>query len=306
MAIWAAGFMEPAYVPAKHAMPLYELLVSLIAPMPWLGMLLAVILVIGEAFLLNHIVNENEVLSKQSYLPAFFYILLISNNNAMLAMHPLLPANLFMLFAINRLLTSYRKDAAFSHAFDAGLLISIATLFYFPYIVFFPLLGAAFIILRPFNWREWFISFLGVLIPYAFASVVYFWKEELDYLWYDKMLFSLVREHKIVKLPSEFYALMIIGWGILLFALGRLVTTVGGGPQKTKKGIVLMVWFFIFSGLAILLAPEISTKYFSSLAIPAAIFYSFYFMSLKKQWLAELLCLLFVVTLALNLVLHYF
>jgi hypothetical protein len=306
VAIWIAGFTEPLVLPVKHTMPLYELIASPLLTMPWLGTTLALLLVVGEAFLLNYIINENEVLPKQSFLPALFYILLISNNNAMLSLHPLLPANLFLLFGINRLMCSYRKDHAFSHAFDAGFLFAIASLFYFPYAVFFPLLGVALLIMRPFIWREWLISFFGVLIPYIFTTVVYFWKEELDYLYYDKIFFPIIRQPLRVTLPPEFYVLAALGCLIFLLALSRVLTGVGSGPQKTKKGIVLLVWVFIFAGAGIFISPELSTRYFSALAIPGAVFYAYYFLTMKKDWLAELLCLLFVGTLTVNLVLHYF
>ena len=174
--IWVFGFIHPIILPVKHSMPLYELMAGIFVSIPWLSTLIGLILVIGEAFLLNFIVNENEVLEKQNYLPALFYIVFMSNNDAMLTLHPLLFGNLFILFALHKLLSSYRKDNAFSQAFDAGFLISIATLFYFPFVVFLPLLGVGLIIMRPFNWREWIISFLGASIPYLFVITFYFWK----------------------------------------------------------------------------------------------------------------------------------
>jgi hypothetical protein len=304
--IWALGFMEPSVVSVKHSMPLYELVASVLQPLPWLGTFIALLFVIGEAFLVNYIFNENEVLPKPSYLPALFYVLLISNNNSMLAFHPLLPANLFILLAIQRLLSSYRKDNAFSNAFDAGMFIAVATLFYFPYIVFFPLLGVALIILRPFNWREWVISFIGAVVPYFFVMVIYFWLGLLDYLLYDKMFFPIIREKLVMELPNSFYFLVILGWLILLMAFGKLILKMGTGPQKTKKGMILLIWFFIFSGLSVLIAPEISTKYFSALAIPGCLFYAFFFLTMKKEWLGEILFMLFFGVMLVNLVLHYF
>ncbi|MGZ4035486.1 MAG: hypothetical protein ACXVP4_11520, partial [Bacteroidia bacterium] len=88
IAIWAFGFISPAIVEVKHSMPLYELIVRPFSNIHWLETLIGLILVVGEAFLLNYIVNENEVLSKQSYLSALFYILFMSNNNDMLLLSP--------------------------------------------------------------------------------------------------------------------------------------------------------------------------------------------------------------------------
>lgn len=304
--IWVFGFMEPAVVYDRHAMPLYELIARPLTGFPWIGNLIGLLLVIGEAFLLNYIVNENEVITRQSFLPALFYIVFMSNNSAMLCLHPLLFSNLFVILAIGKLLNSYRKDNAFSESFDAGFLLSLASLFYFPCIVFFPLMGVAFILLRPFNWREWMISFFGVLIPFLFVAAFYFVNESWDYLIHDKMLFNLIKPITLDKVPPSFYFLMITGWVIVLLAFFNLFSGLGTGPQKTKKSIILLIWIFLFSGISVLIAPKISTVYFSTLAIPASVFCSNYFMFMKRAWIAELLFALLLGGLIVNLIMHYF
>ncbi len=301
--IWVFGFINPITLPVKHAMPLYELFAGFVVNIPWLSTTIGLLLTIAQAFLLNFIVTENEVLEKQNYLPALFYIIFMSNNDAMLALHPLLFGNLFILFALHRLLSSYRKDKAFSNAFDAGFLISVATLFYFPFIVFLPLLGVALIIIRPFNWREWVISFFGALIPYLFVITFYFCLEKLDYLFYDKMFYQFVREKHLLNLPKTFYFMLGIGWTVILFSIFKIILGEGIGSQRTKKSIILFVWFLFFSALSILLAPEISTKYFSALAIPSAVFCANYFANIKKGWWAEFLFLLLISSLFVNLIL---
>ena len=299
--IWVFGFIHPIVLPVKHTMPLYELIAGSLTNIPWLSCLIGLLLVIGEAFLLNFIVNENEVLAKQTYLPALFYIVFMSNNNAMLTLHPLLFGNLFLLLAMQKLLSSYRKDSAFSQAFDAGLLISIATLFYFPFVVFLPLLGIGLIILRPFNWREWVISFIGALIPYLFVITFYFFYDKLDYLFLDKMFYQFIREKPSLDLSKSFYFMMGVGWLLILFSLGKILLGVGIGSQRTKKSIIFLVWFFFLSAISILIAPEISTKYFSALAIPTAVFCANYFSNIKKDWWAEFLFLLLISSLFVNL-----
>ena len=300
--IWTFGFFSPVVVPVKHAMPLYELIAGGLTSLPWLGSLIGLFLIIGEAFLLNYIINENEVLTKQTYLPALFYVIFMSNNKAMLTLHPLIFANLFILFAIHKLLSSYRKDKAFSHAFDAGLLVSISTLFYFPFIVFLPLLGVGLIILRPFIWREWVISFLGAMIPYVFVIAFYFWNDKLDYLFFDKMFYQIAIEKPHIELSTSFYFMISVGWAIILFALFKILSGVGISSQRTKKSIIFFIWFFFFSALSIIIAPEISTMYFSVLAISSAVFCGNYFAYIKKGWWAEFLFLILIGSLFINLI----
>ncbi len=301
IAIWAFGFISPTILPVKQAMPLYELIAGIFINIPWLSTAIGLLLVIGEAFLLNFIVNENEISNKQTYLPALFYIVFMSNNKAMLTLHPLLFGNLFILFALQKLMSSYRKDKAFSNAFDAGLLISIATLFYLPYFIFLPLLGVGLILFRPFNWREWIISFLGAAVPFIFILTYYFWNDRLDQLFYDKIFYALIREKTISTLSNNFYFMIGIGWMLIIVSLWKIILGEGIGSQRTKKSIIFLVWFFFLSALSISLAPEISTKYFSALAIPAAVFCSNYFANIKKEWWAEFLFLLLLSSLILNL-----
>src|SRR6476646_4742729 len=173
--IWVWGFFTNSVMDIRHTMPLYEFLVRPVSAFPWMGKIIAILLIVAEGLLLNYIVNENEVLTKKTALPALFYIVFLSNSSVMLELHPVLFANLFLLFALSKILNSYRKDIAFSQVFDAGLLISLATLCYFPCIVFLPMIGIALVIFRPFLWREWAISLLGVLVPYVFAFTYYFW-----------------------------------------------------------------------------------------------------------------------------------
>jgi hypothetical protein len=306
VAIWAFSFVEPSGPEINHTMPLFELLVRPLAGVPWLSNIIAMLLIIGEGFLLNYIANENEVLTKKTALPALFYIVFISNNSAMLELHPILFSNLFLMFALSKILNSYRKDIAFSQVFDAGLLISVATLFYFPCIVFFPLIGVALLIFRPFLWREWVISFIGVLVPYIFVVTIYFWREMLDYLLYDKMFFPMVFKKAGTELSQSFYVLATTGWAIVIISFGKLFNGLGGGSQKTKKALILMLWMFAFSCLSVFLAPAIITKYFTLLTIPLSIICSNYFIRAKKELWAEILFLIFIITLFVNLVITIF
>lgn len=306
LAIWGFAFFIPHDLQVKHTMPLYELLVGPIANIHWLCTILSILLIIAEGFVFNYIVNENEVLPKKTNLPALFYIVFMSNNSAMLELHPILFSNLFLLFALSKMLNSYRKDIAFSQIFDAGLLISVASLFYFPCIVFIPLLGVALVLFRPFLWREWVISIIGALVPYIFVLTYYFWNGTLDYLYYDKMFYPVISKMKPEELPESFYFLMSAGWLIVLLSFGNLFKGIEGGSQKTKKSLILMIWYFAFAGVSLLFAPQLATKYFSLLTIPLSVICSNYYLKMKRELLGEILFLVFFIAVFVNLIVNIF
>ena len=306
LSIWAFGFVFPSTLALNNNMPLYELISPSINKVHWISIVIAITIVIGEAFLLNYIVNENEILTKQSFLPALFYILFVSNNKDMLQLYPQLFANLFLLFAINKLLNSYRKDKAYSQVFDAGLLVAISTLFYFPYVFLIPVLGVALVVFRPFIWREWIISIIGVLVPYFFVAVFYFWNDALGALWYEKMQLYLLHAVPPIKFSQGFYFTMFIGWGIVLFSFSRLFGSVTSGSQKSKKGFVLLLWVFLLSIPAAIFTTQLSTRSFSVMAIPVAVFCSNYFLNIKKQWVDEILFTLLYFSIIINLIAQAF
>ncbi len=300
--LWTFGYIHPVEVPpVRHAMPLYEIIAGPLSNV-WINISLALLLVIAEAFLLNYVVNNNEILTRPSFLPAALYIIFMGSNKAMFILHPLIFGNFFLLFALHRLLNSYRKDKAFAEFFDAGFLVAIASLFYFPYIVFFPVLAVALIILRTFNWREWLISMAGVLVPYILAGTVYFLRDRLDYLLYDKMFFYFSKQLHLGVLSGSFYFTNTIQLSILILAGARLFTGLNTGSQKTKKSIVLLIWFLLAGVASIAITQEVSTSCFTALAIPVSVFYAHYFMNLKRNWLAEILFLFFLGSIVINLI----
>ena len=305
-AIWVLTFIIPSQINVKQSMPFFELITAGGLLPFWATSVIAFLLIISQAFLLNYIINKNEAINAQSYVPALVYIIFMSNSSQMLELHPPLFANLFLLFAISTLISSYRQDVAFSEAFDVGFLISIATLFYFPYIVFLPLIGIGLIIFRPFIWREWVISLIGVLVPYLLVTTYYFWNNTLDYLWYDKMLAPVLNQELVFNFPKSVYVTFGISVFIILISFSKLFKNLNTGAQKSKKSIVLLVWFFILSLTSLLVIPTVSAIYLSALAIPCSVFCANYFMNVKKQWWAEFLFLILVVSVFVNLIRHYF
>jgi len=306
LALRIIGFFPKQINSVNFNMPLYETMVKSLNQLPFIAALIAAIFIISEAFLLNYIVNKNEILTKPSFLPALFYIVFMSSDGALLSLHPLVFANFFVLLAINKLVSSYQKDKAFSNAFDAGIFFSISTLFYFPSIVFLPLAGIGFILFRPFNWREWIISFIGILVPYAFVFVYYFWNDLLAYWWNFNAFFPDLHEPSKSSLSKSFYLMLGISFLIILFSLGKLFVGFPEASQKNKKGILLFIWFSLFVLISAFIVPEISIQSFSPLAIPVSVFCANYFLKIKKAWWGELLFLLLIISVFINQIYYYF
>lgn len=300
---WMPGFFA-AHDAYDFGMPFYTAVIKWFNGHGVIATILAYVLVVAQAFLLNFIVNENEVLSKPSFLPAFLYIIFMSSDTAQLTLYPLLFANLFILLAIHRLLNSYRKDTAFSNSFDAAFLLSIATLFYFPCVVFFPVLYVGFILFRPFNWREWFIALIGIVVPYTFVFTYFFWNDMLASLWSFQLFYPNPQRSNLAA-SEGFYVMLSVCLVVVLFSFGKLFTGLSDASQKNKKGILVLLWLTGLALLSVFLSPEITLRNFSVLAIPAAVFCSNYFLKMKRTQWGEVLFLMLLAAVFVNHLLGY-
>lgn len=301
--LWVYGFVNPVIPLADHAAPLYKLLISGIEQHPFLITLISFILVFCEALLINYIIEKNEIINTTTYLPALVYVVLMSLQPEMFSLHPIIIANLFILLALYKLMQTYRKETAYSEAFDTGLFISLACLFYIPTIVFVLLLWIGLIVIRPFIWREWIISLLGLLLPWAYLIFAYFWTGKLDMLQHDALYYTLIAPGKSFSALnpsySNYFQVAILLVAAFLTA-GRLMRDFNTGTVRLRSNLLLLLNFFIFSLISIILAPEYSIPYLSFLSIPFSILFSNYLLFAKKEWIAEVLFILLIISVFIN------
>jgi len=303
IALWLYGFFHPVVPLTEHSAPLYKLIITGIEGFPFLITLISFILIFCEALLINYIIQKNEIINTTSFLPALVYMVLMSLQPEMFSLHPIVIANLFMLFALHTLMQSYKKETSYSQAFDTGLFISLGAMFYIPSIVFILLLWIGLILLRPFVWREWVISFIGFFLPWIFIVFYYFWNDKLDTLEYDALYYTIVTPQKsfnAINFSYEEYAQIGILLIALFFSSGRLLSDLSKGTVRTRSNLFLMIYFFLLAFISIFLAPDYSISYLSFLSVPFTIFFSSFLLFIKKQWMAELLFLLLIISVFLN------
>lgn len=298
--LWVFPFMDPEATQAQHAMPFYELLLYFVGDLPIILHIIALLLVVFEAFLVNRITVGQEILNTSTYLPGAMYAVFMSCCPQLTDVHPVLFANLFILLAIRRLFNMHRKEYVFSEVFDASFYISIATLFYVPSFVFLPLIWVSLIVIRPFVWREWIISLIGFVVPYLFVCMYFYWIDKFDYLWYDKLFYPLSINKIDLNWPVTYYFLFAVMFFISFVSLTKVFRGVTINTVRAKNNIIILFWLCGLALLSIVIAPLFSIQYFAFLAIPCSIFSANYFLSIKRTWFAELLFTLLIISIVLT------
>lgn len=292
--LWFMSWLNPLIPSGVFVMPFYAGF-EFINTVPFLSEIFAFLLVLAQGFYLNYLINKydlREARERSNFLTALFGIFLLSIFPAFRTLLPQHFAGIFLLLMLDKVFDSYRKETAFSHCFDAGLFASVASLFYFPAVIFFFLIWTGFIVLRAFNWREWFISFLGFIIPWMMVLTYYFWFDRLDDFFTNQIGSVFSASYFDFGKPDNAILLYVFS-GILFFpAMMNFVKMMSSGKIKTNKFLLMFMWFLFFAIVSGFIFPVSSYTHFTLTALPLAVIFSNWFLSLKKAWIAESLFLI--------------
>ncbi len=252
--------------------------------------IISIVLVAAGGIYLNAVVNKHEVLYRHSYLPAFFYVILMSFHRDVLVFHPLIISNLIIICALDRTFSLFKNDSPISGIFDSSFLVAVSTLIYFPSFILFFLFLYSINNLRSFSFREFMIAVVGFLLPFFFVAVYGFWTDSLSssaHNFFSK--FSLHKIHPELALTKSLIAFAGYLLLLIVLALVRLRTNFYRNAIKTRSTQEILFVFFILSVAGLFFLPQISFYHFTQLAIPFSVFLAYYFLSAKRRfWIYEL------------------
>lgn len=136
--------------------------------------LLTVAILVAQALYLNYITVRHKLFQKNTYLPAFTYLLLTSLNPSFNYFSEPLLINGLTLVAVNIMLTFSQSPQPRKQIFNAGFAICIPALLQFPAVGFLLLFVLALVFLRSFNTGEWVVGLMGYITPiYFFAGILF-------------------------------------------------------------------------------------------------------------------------------------
>jgi hypothetical protein len=282
---------------------LYALLLKLpLLQQRWICEVFSFLMLSFQALYFNYIINKQEVLYKQSNLPAALYVLIFSTIPDFLVFNPFLLINCLLPVIIYKTFLLYKSEQTLSVAFDSCFLIAIATMIYFPAVLLLIFYLVSLSILRPFSWREWVTSFLGFMLPWFLVWTVLFLMNQSDLLlppepvraWKPVLLLSTITKQHFIT--GIFYI------GVLLLALGKLRTNFYKNVIKMRKFQLCFLVLFLLMLIIVLVPLQHSVSRFNLIVLPLTLFLSYYFVSIKKSWWFELLFLFMLALILFNYV----
>lgn len=289
--LWLDAFIGPPAMPAPPELsPLYAILHNWIGDIKWLPTILAFILLFIQAITFNYAVTERGMLSKTTFMIALVYLVLMSHSPEMLTLHPVLIANLFLIIALNRILQIYGKKESLVHLLDASLMVGVASLFYFPAILFLVFVLISLLSYSFLSWREWLIAPWGVVTPYIFLFGYFYWIGQLnDQLSHYGNFIAEISALNISHYPGIYHIFWSIIVIMLVLTLGKFLNRLGERTVSLRKKYIVIIALFL-SGLVTFLYVHGNFKYHIMLLfIPVAVFIGFYLIEVKKTFWSEVM-----------------
>jgi hypothetical protein len=290
-ALWIKSFMNPALFPfyqGEDTMILYQPINALLGQSPLASNIVGLVFIILLAFLILKLNVQYTFIRLRSVLPSILFILITSGLHELHAMHPVYPAALFFILAVDRIFNSYDKEVIHSNAFDSGVFLAIGSLFYLNLAFFFPFLWIGFIIMKPkVNWREYILSTIGFVLPWLAALAYYGATGQTDELMVTlKANISLHESFLKENLPIQIY----MGYLMLLTLLASflLLSQYDGKKISSRKYFKAFFWIFLISCTLVAANPAVSQDIMILLAIPLTYLISNYLIYMKRQVWGEI------------------
>lgn len=262
---------------------------------PGLNIFLAAVLVFIQALLVNFLVNKYNLLGKPTFLPALMYVTVSGLFTPFLVLSQPLVCNFLLIWMLFKLFNFYKGEEAKSTAYDLGMIVALGSLIYFPFIYLFLVIWIALIIFKPFNWREWVAGIIGYATIFFFLAVYFYLHDEFAQ-------FYSIWLPLATKFPNHFninyynYLVLIPVMLILALCFVKLRQNFFRSYVQVRKSFQLLFFVFLVAGLAFYVKAEFSLDHFLLCAVPAAVFFAYYFLYANVKWVYESLFLILLIS----------
>ncbi|MAB48746.1 MAG: hypothetical protein CMC05_08960 [Flavobacteriaceae bacterium] len=243
-------------------------------------------------FLLDFIISKNNLTKKNGYAIMTFG-LLFGLFPEVLKYSDLLFANLFVLFALRRLISLQTNLHTKKKFFDAGFWVMMATLFYFWAILFFAVVIVALIYHSKNNLKNVIIPFVGVatviLLLIAYNIIVYdTYIKPTNFSRYASVDYSVYNSGEFILKFTVLFTSFI--WTLIYF-----FRSIQDKNKKLKPSFFLIAWSSVIAILIAIIAPVKNGSEFVFLFAPFSIIMANYIEVVSEKWFKEVFISLLII-----------
>lgn len=168
-AVWSGGLVRGQAVPGGPYMPGYMPFAEAFARWPWTIPLTGALITLLLGVQLDRLANDRELFERHHHLPALLFPVLLAIGPLRMAPDPALLGMPAVLQALRIAWGTQGRTRALGPLFDAGCLVGVAAVLYFPYVFLVVVLWASAAVMRPYAWRDYVVPLLGTVLVLMLA-----------------------------------------------------------------------------------------------------------------------------------------
>jgi len=282
------SLLDPFIIFGDHSGFRQDWINQLVLANPLVSTIIATVLLVFQAILLNQVLENNRLIPLNQLLPAAVYVLMMSSSVVLLQPNAMIIVNLIMILLLNTIYGMYGNHEPYRQAFDAGLLTGMASLFYFPTILFIAFVWICFLVYQTFRLRSIIITIAGLITSYLFVGFYFFWNDRLI------AEFSAFYQSFSIHFPLQFNmdAYVYVIWSLfalLLFSgINEMIRRITANTIAIRRKFRILIIFFLVSLLTVPFSGADLKFHLMLSLIPLASFLSAYLSQAKKLWFPEL------------------
>ena len=257
-------------------------LLDIIGGRSWfLHQLVATLLVMVQAGILNVILLRNGAYNENNYFPALFYVLAASAIPDAYALSPQLMSLTFILLSINNIFRRIDNVVTDELFLYAGLYLGVAVLFYLPAIVYFLVLISALLLFSSPASRRLLLFFYGMLMPLVVAFCYFIWFDA-HWAFIDSYLLRGILDERSYQMGIGY---MLVSASLTLALLGLTIMAVlANGKYANFQAKMQQVMILTVGGglLAMLVDVELGPSQLIFFVPALSFFLAHYILILKR------------------------
>ncbi|MCQ2960346.1 MAG: DUF6427 family protein [Bacteroidales bacterium] len=288
--LWGSNFFEPQFVSHYYdetPMVLYKPLVSIQNCSPFIGQLMAIVILALNVVALVKVNSNVRLIEKRSIFYVLLFVIFSASLQDFKQLNPMQPSLFFLILGIASLFKMYKQERELRSIFECGVCFSLASLFYAPAIYFSLIIFLGLMTLVPFYWRQWLSALIGVVLPIflVFACVFCF-----------GVLSTQINVWKVNLLTERtvsfnYFFPLIFSCYLALIVILSVVYSFSGGLKK----VVSRKYYFIFLLMLILVVcvylflPYVGYQFLFYGLLPVSIFVANYMLNIRNKFFVEAL-----------------
>ena len=300
VALWIPAFVTQLRDTAvgTPTTPLYNLIAGLFESSSS-AMTVLVFIVFGlSALFFNSMLSVNQLVTRNSSIGAFIFVLCICCVPIKDEYYPFLLAIPFLMMVTQTFYLIYQVEKPEQYLMNAGFFLALASMFYFPSIILIVWVLLAMLVMDFREPKHFLIPIMGFFIPYFILFVCFYFNHTLvekidDYI----LAFNEIGFEKLGVKTAD-WVVLVITLALTWLSIMVILSDKTDNAVATMKKVSITIWLFFFGFMMLFMQKPVMFN--GLIFIVMAIFVSMVLCYVKKTKIVDIVIIVLMVAIIAN------